>query len=121
MNEAGRGDVAILLQRDQQILIQPMDKVRQRKRRNLATGGSSKFDSVDNGKGMNGSQTNRRTQKRFARRGEEPRSSLAQAVTIKFRRSQHGDAVRIMESKIYDRLASLNTPGTGCSELGTRH
>ena len=38
MNEAGRGDVAILLQRDQQILIHPMDKVRQRKRRNLATG-----------------------------------------------------------------------------------
>jgi len=51
----GEETVAILLQRDQQILIQPMDKVRQRKRLNLATGGSSKFDSVDNGKGMNGS------------------------------------------------------------------
>jgi len=46
----GRGDVAILLQRDQQILIQSLDKVRQREASQSCYRGSSKFDSIDNGR-----------------------------------------------------------------------
>src|SRR5262249_51967365 len=117
MNEAGRGDVAILLQRDQQILIQPMDKVRQRKRRNLATGGSANLIQSTTEKTERVSDKSKSLETVCTER----RGTKIPVVTIKFRRSQHGDAVRIMQSEIYARLAPLNTPGTGCSELDTRH
>ena len=95
MNEAGRGDVAVLLQRDQQILIQPLDKVRQREASQSCYSGSSKFDSIDNGRNERVSDK-AKSLETVCTQGRGTKIQYGTGRHYKFRRSQHGDAVRIM-------------------------